>query len=57
MRAVALLLLLLAGCASAPKKELICAPVNPCGVVCCNDDGKICPPCRFRWTNDDGWEE
>ena len=31
------------GCASAPKVGL-CA-VTACGIECCNNDGKRCPPC------------
>ena len=34
--------LLLAGCATAPKKHCV---TTPCGDVCCNNDGLICPPC------------
>ena len=38
-------LCLLIGCASTPKGP--CAD-NGCGVVCCNNDGRVCPAC---------WEE
>ena len=43
--ALCLLGLLLSSCASAPKVGP-CAPVNACGVQCCNNDGKMCPACR-----------
>lgn len=33
---------LLVGCASAPKRN---CHVSNCGVVCCNDDGLVCPVC------------
>lgn len=37
---------LLGACASAPKVGP--CYTNPCGEVCCNNDGHVCPPC---------WEE
>ena len=46
--ALVLCALLLSGCATLRKKP---APATgpcsttPCGDVCCNDDGKPCPPC------------
>lgn len=43
---LAVIALLLTGCAKARPHE----PVSPCattacGDVCCNDDGRVCPPC------------
>jgi hypothetical protein len=46
--ALVLCALLLSGCATLGKKP---APATgpcsttPCGDVCCNDDGRLCPPC------------
>lgn len=37
-----LLAILLGACASVPKQS---CHTTPCGDVCCNNDGRVCPPC------------
>ena len=46
--AVAVLIVLLAGCASTPVIKVGPCYTTPCGDLCCNNDGRICPTC---------WEE
>lgn len=46
--AIAILIILLAGCASAPVTRVGPCTTDACGNVCCNNDGRVCPPC---------WEE
>jgi len=46
---VVLLCALLSGCALHKKPGAAVVPpgcsLTECGDLCCNDDGKVCPPC------------
>ncbi len=43
-------LLVLAGCASAPKyPEPGPCVIGSCGEECCNNDGKLCCPRDYLW--------
>lgn len=36
------------GCASAPKTRVGPCVTTACGDVCCNNDGRVCPPCDVK---------
>jgi len=40
-----LVLVFLGACASAPKTRVGPCVTTACGDVCCNNDGRVCPPC------------
>jgi hypothetical protein len=44
--AVLLAVLLVGACASAPVTKVGPCTTTPCGDVCCNNDGLVCPPCE-----------
>lgn len=41
---ILMFLVWLAGCASAPRVGP--CTTTTCGIVCCNNDGLVCPPCK-----------